>query len=126
MKWKWILFFIQNVQVKVIQQNFLLQKFTVNSNVSVYYPVPGKLHHKPLFVRFIKNPIHNLHSLYIEKKYTLQDELNSSLSIKSFNIQLKIAYDPYLSDIRNTHLGHVSFQFENQTLNSDLIYLDES
>lgn len=123
MKWKWLAYLIQNVQVKVIQENYLIQKFTLNANVSVYHPIPGQLHHKPLFIRFIKNPIHNLDYLYIDHKKTWQDERNSSLSIKSFTIQFKINSDPYLSDIRDTHLGQVSFKFENQTLNSELIHL---
>ena len=123
MKWKWFAYFIQNVQVKVTQQNFLIQKFTLNANVSVYHPIPGQLHHKPLFIRFIKNPIHNLDYLYIDHKNTWQDEKNSSLSIKSFDIQLKIDSDPYLQSLKDRPLGHVSFYFENQTLNSELIYL---
>jgi len=123
MKWKWFAYLIQNVQVKVIQRNFLIQKFTLNTNVSVYHPIPGQLHHKPLFIRFIKNPIHNLDYLYIDYKNTSQDEKNSSLSIKSFNIQLKIKSDPYLSNLRDRHIGQVSFHFQNQTLNSELIYI---
>jgi len=123
MKWKWLAYLIQNVQVKVIQENYLIQKFTLNANVSVYHPIPGQLHRKPLFIRFIKNPIHNLDYLYIDYKNASQDEKNSSLSIKSFDIQLKITSDPYLSDIRDTHLGYLSFNFINQTLNSELIHL---
>jgi hypothetical protein len=123
MKWKWLAYLIQNVQVKVIQQNFLMQKFTLNTNVSVYHPIPGRMHHKPLFIRFIKNPIHDLDYLYINHKKTLLVEKNSSLSIISFTIQLKIKSDPYLSNLRDRHLGQVSFHFQNQTLNSELIHI---
>lgn len=121
MKWKWLAFLIQNVQVKVIQRDFLIQKFTLNTNVSVYHPIPGKMHNKPLFIRFIKNPVLDLDYIYIHHKKTWQDDKNSSLSIKSFDIQLKIKSDPYLSDLRDRHLGQVSFEFDNQTLKSELI-----
>lgn len=123
MKWKWLTYLLYNVEVNVIQKNYSMQKFTLNANVSVYHPIQGRMHHKPLFIRFIQNPIHSLDYLYINHKKTWQDEKNSCLSIKSFTIQLKVKPDPYLTDIRNTHLGQVSFQFQNQTLNSKFIQI---